>query len=528
MKQEDNKDEVQPNHEDKVISEIAEHSLSEQLTRPLQSIDSDCSSGCYLEDDDKLLQKSKSPTTSIDVVPQDDLEIKEGFNALQPSQREHLLPLSDDPSRNSSECRRCSVLEEEIMILKAQHRTDLLERDIQDEDILRSMVLMKEYIDHLEASDVVAPKSERKVSRVKSDLEQRLQNFDEEIERVTNDCPPRPELEVDREIADESREESATNVTNDDERHETDESSRQELLVQQLEEKNKELLAALAEASKEAKHEQTMFKERLADVQLENSLLLEELKRTKHQLLVKAEEDKKLQETNSNQLPKDATDGDFRNRIQELEEERELLYTKIDSQEAAVALMNVDEREMKEEVQALKDTLHEVLNKSEATGGSEAMAPEPEEEKLIKRLREQLADSQKLRRSQGDTISKLVQQVAELNKMTKSAEVLSTINGCTKEEIAEKIRALEAERNRWRAKSIVQERAIAKIQFTPGPFLMPAIEEGAECYPSTEISKIQHFGSSSNDDDSSDESIYEETDDDLEVLSRKRSSGVFL
>ena len=87
--------------------------------------------------------------------------------------------MSDDPTRNTRECRRCIVLEEEIMILKAQHRTDLLERDIQDEEILRNMLLMKEYIGHLETLDIFAPKSEPKESRIKSELEQRLQKFDE-------------------------------------------------------------------------------------------------------------------------------------------------------------------------------------------------------------------------------------------------------------------------------------------------------------------------------------------------------------
>ena len=511
MPEEDTKGEVQSKDECKVINKISDHSLSEHL----RTDSDDSSSGCYLEDDEIQLKQST----------QDNVEVKEDFSALQPAHLELLLPLSDDPTRNNGECRRCVVLEEEIMILKAQYRTDMLERDIQDEDILRNMVLMKEYIDHLESSDISAPRSEPNESKVKSELEQRLQKFDEEIERVIIDCPPQPALQLDRGIADKTSEEPTTAVK-DDERHERDE-GRQELLLQQLEEKNKELLAALAEANTEAKKEHTMFKERLADLQLENSLLLEELKRTKHQLcLVKAEEDEKRQEEDSNLLPKDATDEEFRNRIRELEEERELLYIKIDSQEAAVALMNVDEKEMKEEVQALKQTLHEFMDNSEATGQSESKA-ESEQDKLIKRLREQLEDSQKLRRSQGDTISKLVQQVAELNITTKSADVLSTINGSTKEEIAEKIRALEAERNRWRAKSIVQERTIAKIQLTSGAFPVPAIEEGTELYPSSEMSKIQHFGSSSRDDDSSVESIYEETDDGVDNLSRKRSSGVF-
>jgi hypothetical protein len=269
------------------------------------------------------------------------------------------------------------------------------------------------------------------------------------------------------------------------------------------------------------------LKERLEDLQEENSRLLEELKRTKD-LLLSVQDEKREDETevqqDSSQPQNSVTDAIFRNRIQELEEERELLYIKIHSQEAAVALMHSEENDLKQEVKALKDMLHVVMLNSDVTQPANTKVDQSEQEKtIIKALREELEESNKLHLSHGDIISKLVQRVAELSQDTKTAEELDVHQ--SSEELKEKIRELEAERNKWRAKSIIQRRTIAKMQQVPGPFLMP-IEEGEELVAG-KYGSIEHFGSSSHDSEESDDSIYEETSEDVEILSRKRSSPLW-
>jgi hypothetical protein len=544
IKWDNNEDDV---HEEEVGSNVPDK-ITEEGINDTQSVPailrshSEGSSGCYLEDDVINVDESKSSIISGDEAVQDDVNIKESSSAVELSQ-----PLNVDPTPFDSVCQRCIMLEEELMVLKAQLHTETMERNIQDEEILRNMALMKQYIDRLESDSFVIPRDDNKAPRVKSDLEEKLEKFDEEIvSRHSRD------LQVDFEPKSENVQETTTTLTTDD--PETSDERKDELVVREFEETSKEpndsepidedreelvvqvfeekkteepVIASVSEADRESQDEQTQFKERLEDLQEENSRLLEELKRTKD-LLLSVQDEKREDETevqqDSSQPQNSVTDAIFRNRIQELEEERELLYIKIHSQEAAVALMHSEENDLKQEVKALKDMLHVVMLNSDVTQPANTKVDQSEQEKtIIKALREELEESNKLHLSHGDIISKLVQRVAELSQDTKTAEELDVHQ--SSEELKEKIRELEAERNKWRAKSIIQRRTIAKMQQVPGPFLMP-IEEGEELVAG-KYGSIEHFGSSSHDSEESDDSIYEETSEDVEILSRKRSSPLW-
>jgi len=581
----------------------------------IRRIESDDDSGCYLEEDTIKVQKSESPLTVDDdegpVPAAHEIEIKKCSSTATPTYTELLMSFSgNDPTgtvASGSECRKCAALEEEIMILKATHRTEMLERDIEDQEILRSMRLMQIYIDKLASSDSLfipkdrqPKKKTRSLSlRVKSHMEKKLARFDAEMDGIAtqgdytdDDLPTATSSDVlsldddgttvSQMSEDENTFESRNEHDDEDQQHKTNFLRRQEVLVQELEEKNKDLLTTLTDANVAAKKEQDAYKERLADLQLENSILLEELKRTKHFLSVKAEEEnqKKVREVayQLQILPPDASDQDLKHRIRELEDEREMLQTKIDSQDAAVALMHAEENEMKRRFQLLQNQLEIAQQQqqqqqykndddtvsttaSDASSRGFSLSSSCDYETIIKTLRKQLDHSQMLRHSQDDIISKLVQQVSDLRTTTRSVDEMddassttsTTATAITNEEISQKIRGLEAERNRWRARSIVQERTMAKIQHSSAPgggggaggggssssssFLMPPIEEGTQFIttpplPRRMSSKNEPRGMIANEEynreDVDHRRIYEETEKDKELLHRRRrSSGTF-
>jgi hypothetical protein len=479
-----------------------------QIPRP----DSDDSSGCYIEDKCDPAEKSVPPIMSGDEAALDDGNIKESSTASELRHIAVTQSFNHDPIALTGGCRNCMTLEEEIMILKAQHRTELLERDIQDEEILQSMTRMREYIENMELSDSFLPSSNSKESRVESDLEERLQQFDEEIR-------------ADKGTARESV--PAAPTTLNDNGPQENKEGEYELRVQELEKTNKELVMAVHEAENVTKQEQELFKALLGSLQTENSRLLEELSKMQNELPARVDkgEDKGVPNEDSNEPGKNTTDDSLKSRIQELEEERDLLRTKMQSQEAAVALMTMEENELRHHVKILQEQLEIALVTSESTGPPYSKECETEKELIITKLRRELEESHTLRLSQGDTISKLVQQVEELSSRTGCLVDLDTPD--VSKDLAEKIRALEAERNRWRAKSIVQQRAVAKMQQVPGALFMPSIGEREEFVAEEGFGKIEHFGSSSHDSQDSEDSIgiYKETHEDIDLLHRRRSSG---
>ncbi len=399
-------------------------------------------------------------------------------------------------------CLHCSALEEEMMIMKAQHQTEILERDLQDEEILSNMVLMKEYIEHLETDHDMLSDQFESNQRIlaKKEMEQKLRVFDEELdERASNFKSFELKARL-KDLEEENSRLSAILRIGEDPKDKIT-TQALELRIQELEQEREN------HKIEESTHQELKIRICELEEELDRSAgcKVELLKNRVQELEAKLDSQKEM------------TNEDLRHRIQELEEERNLLCMKIEAQEASVALMNKEEEELKECIKTLERELQRMKYKSESDIGRvlsdfSSTSNQGADDKLVQKLQDELEQSKALCLSQEETICNLVQQIQKsLDEKEQWRFTEVPAEEISKEQVYEaKIKALQSERDNFRAKCIVQQRTITKMQNTSGSFLMPPIQEDEEFITKT-----------SGSDESSDESIYEETEDDVAMLKHK-------
>lgn len=403
---------------------------------------------------------------------------------------EKLLPSEqeEDSSVDGSEiggCIQCSELEEKLMLLEAQHKTEMLERFLQDEEMMKNMKLMREYIEDLESGNLtmIAGLLESDQGRpTKSEIEKQLLMFDQELDYRSSSPTYKDDVPTDlKELLDENDRLSASLGMN--QKNLYDGKKELETRIEELQKENERLSAEI-----------TKNEVRKAEVNVDFEVRLEELQ---------SENDRLSAALSNGTVLNEKDDQDLKTRIiLELEEERDLLKTKIESQQASVALMAEEEEQMKLKMRALEHELQHVLTNSQRalqescndeSGNSKSISSnyfvDASEANLIKKLQYELEKSNAVRLSQEEAIAKLVVQVKDLSAKGASAILLQ---GAPKHQAAirepaeptddleSKIRDLEMERNQLRSKCIFQQRTIEKMHQTSTTFWMPPIHEEAE------------------------------------------------
>lgn len=517
-----------------IIDDVDEAKEDEAVERSdgspiLKNKDSDESSSCYVEDEGE----GKHPKLSVD-----DKKEVEATKCIGTStciiSPEASVCTNDRESLHKDATidlgyyrKKCRFLEEEMMLLKAQHQTELMERDFHDEEIFQNMALMQDIIERLETSDRNVSIEDNTMTPLmaKRGLEVQLEQFDEEIEHRANRRPwPKSQDTADK------SEKAPTNLpVNEDEPHLK--TSENEELVRQLEEEKTELIRKLEMVTREAKAEKKTLADCIEGLRRENKHLKMEVKETQEILKPTLFENKTglLPQQEEKVVSSRTTDSTCLTNyyIIELEEERTLLQTKIQSQDAAVALMKLDEEELKQQVNLLKDKVHVLLSSGTSVPAKDTGFTEDritEQDFVIKDLRAQLEESQSLRLAQGDTISNLLCQVQTLTQRA-PGKIDIVDNNKDFHKYNKELKALEVERDQWRAKCIVLERTLAKLQRGSGSFLLQSIEEDKELGTDNSWC-IEHFGTLSQDSkesEKSDESLYAETKYEKKILSRKPS-----
>lgn len=444
----------QPSDKDDFFPEEKLRMALANLSSSMESIESDRNA---------LLSKIKSMEKEQDSQNEEGREqVVDPPQDITDVRQEMKVDVKDD--ERDALCTTRQSLESEIALLKRQHKEEIMDRNIQDEEIVSTMRMMKEYIAQLE----------KDTSRTTEDYQSqqaniaKAGNFVKEVKEKANDFK---EIELTARVKD----------LEDENRKLNNSYSHQEQRKRLLEQENARLESQVEELQEEHEllddsvalmiEDESKWKDRIQDLEDEREMWLSS---SQGKSLPNDDiQEETRQDSGLEDEEMDSALNDVEARIEELEVELEHLKAKCTSQECLIVELLAGDKEQKEDDEK-RYTKEEDRIKS--------IAPDVNEWKgKISGLQAEVDRSKALCHSQEEAFSKLVEQLQEslsTENDHSNAEFKNYIHQLeSKRELMEtELRELHAERDQLDSKCRSQECTMARLRSANG-FMDPILED---------------------------------------------------
>jgi hypothetical protein len=444
----------QPSDKDDLFPEEKLRMALASLSSSMESIESDRNA---------LISKIRSMEKEQESQNKEDRE-----QVVDPSQditdvrQEMRVDVKDDGRALST---TCQSLQSEIAILKRQHKEEIMDRNIEDEEIVTTMRMMKEYIAQLEKgnSRTTEEYESQQATIAKAD------NFDGEVEKKTNDFK---EIELTARVKNLEDENRKLNKSYSHQEQRKclleQENARLESQVEELQEEHQLLDDSVALMIED----ESKWKGRIQDLEEEREMWLSS---SQGKSLPNDDIQEEIrQDSGLEDEEMDSALNDVEARIEELEVELEHLKAKCASQECLIIELLAGDKEEEGDDEE-RDTKEEEQSKY--------IAPDVDVNEWkgkISGLQAEVDRSKALCHSQEEAFSKLVEQLEEslsTENENSNAEFKKYIHQSeSKRELLEtELLKLHAERDQLDSKCRSQECTMARLRSANG-FMDPIME----------------------------------------------------